>query len=174
MKKLLTLLLLCPLSNAVEYEAGVKTIYIEQKLFGTIDFRQPTTTVVGNVWLDNGFGLGVTIGKSSEVNNSKHIEGLEYSNAIKLFASYSVMFKHSIYDGIELYADVGVTDYRTSWKVNGKPPAWAHGMDSDYHWGFGVRYEIANDVILSVSYVDYYRKSNETTVGYSIGLTKFF
>ena len=175
MKKLILLLplLLCaPFTLSVEYEVGVKTIYIEQKLFGTIEFIQPTMSIVGNVWFDNGFGLGATVGVSDEADNKKR-GVVKYTNTIKLLTSYSVMFKHAVYDNVEVFADVGITDYRTLWTVNGERPEWARGVDSDIHYGVGIRY-IMDNLTMSFSYVDYYRSSDETTVGYSITLTSKF
>ena len=165
-------------SKAVEYDAGIKVIALKQELFGTIEFNQPVLSATGTLWLDNGLGLSTTIGKSTEVDNSKHIEGLDYTNKITLLTSYSILYKHELFENFDVYIEGGLTDYRSLWTVNDEYPLWSKSVDSDYHYGGGFRYSVDN-VVISIGYLDYYRHykkgyGQENTTGYSLSITTVF
>ena len=81
---------------------------------------------------------------------------------------------------MSLIASVGITEYHTTWKVDGVKPPWHHDADSHMpSWSVGFQYDIEPNVKIEAmyNYMYYKDKKNygiETTDAIGVGVAIAF
>lgn len=176
---LILLLLIGFNSHSSEYEVGVSYARVNQDLFGTISFPMDATIIDLTYWNDSGLGFRLSTGKSTETANSLFVKGFHYTNKIDSLWSGTLLYKYE-FDKWSTEFGVGKTDYKATWKVNGIIPVWGdNSADSDWSYYAGIRYKIEDNILLKLTYADWYRKEKsgygrETTRGFIVGLAYLF
>lgn len=179
MKYLIIILSLISINSIAEdYELGISYARVNQELFGTISFPMDAVIINGTVWNDAGFGVRLSIGRSTMTANSMYVKGRQYSNKIKALYSASALYRFNI-GKFKVITGVGKTDYKSVWTVNGESPVWANGTDSDWSYYAEITYPVEGSVYLSFGYADIYRKDKagqgrEETRAFTAGFVYLF
>lgn len=166
------ILLLVSFSCLAEKEVGISYMRVNQDLFGTISFPMDAAQLSYSYILDNGVGVKLIAGKSTETANSLYVEGFQYQNKIDSLFSGIVFYRHRISDKHSLDFGFGKTDYKSTWKVNGDVPEWGdNSADSDWSYHLNYHYKTGDNTHLNFGYSDIYRKHKE---GYGREETRVF
>lgn len=149
---------------------GLGTLRINQNLFGNIKFPMNAISLKSTAWYKD-FGFKILVAKSNGTKNSIELDK-KYTNKIDYLISSVFLYKYKINNEWSIIPGVGYTDYKTTWKVDGKKVFWSNDKDSDISYHLSFRYEININSSIELGYTDYYRKNKtdfgkETTRGYT-------
>ena len=175
------LLLLVSVSAMAEQEINLSYSHINQDLEfeNRIEFDMPAVSVGYSYFSEYGLGVELAVSRSTETPNTIELD-TKYQNKINALWSGSVVYKYGLSDDINLKTGVGITEYHTTWKVNGVEPAWSKGTDSHKPSYFvGIQYRLYGNLFLEASYRKMYEKmkedrGREVTYAHNIGLTYLF
>ena len=79
-------------------------------------------------WTDYNLGLKLTVARSTEAPNSVILDK-KYTNKINALWQAHIAYKYD-FDKLSLFSSAGITEYHTTWWVDGVEPAWSRGTDS--------------------------------------------
>tara|TARA_Y100000034_G_scaffold136730_1_gene215290 strand:+ start:1737 stop:2279 length:543 start_codon:yes stop_codon:yes gene_type:complete len=175
------LALVISFSAAAESELGVSYSRINQKL----DFAQPIHFKMDAIqlsytkyWL-GGLGTEIAVARSTETPNAYFIDK-HYQNKINALWSAHVVYKRPVTDRLNIKAGVGITEYHSTWRVNGVEPDWSKGTDSHKpSWFIGIQYDWHKWLTFEAGYRFQYEKTKvgygeETTDSITSGITVRF
>ena len=141
-----------------QQEFNASYLRINQNLFNTIEFPMDAVELSYSYISDNGLGLRLGLGRSTETANSLYVEGLRYSNKINAIYTSEVFYRYDISNDFSFDFGVGKTDYKSTWHVNGEKPAWSDGTDSDWSYHSRINWKVKDNISLTLGYSDIYRK----------------
>ncbi len=174
------LLLLISFNCFAQQEFNLSYLRVNQNL----EFKEPIRFKMDAIqlgytyWTDYNLGLKLTVARSTETPNSV-ILYKKYTNKINALWQAHIAYKYD-FDKLSVFASTGITEYHTTWWVDGVEPAWSKGTDSHKpSYCFGAQYKIETNFKLESSYCHMYDKDKkgygiETTDGFNIGITYIY
>lgn len=171
-------LLLISFNTLAHSELTLSYARINQKLFDKISFPMEAVKIDYDYVSKYDFGVNLSLARSTETANELN-HNIEYKNKITALYSASVFYRYELTNNLSFDAGVGITDYKSTWKVNGVIPEWGYGTDSDTSYFLKANYQLNQDWSLSAAYYNFYRKNKkgygrEETTAFSIGLKYVF
>lgn len=168
-------------SYSSEHQVGVSYARINQDLEfkKPIKFEMDAIQLSYNYWLDSGLGFRLAVARSTETPNSIILDK-KYTNKINALWKAHLTYKYEFNDDLSFIGGVGITEYHSTWWVDGKQPAWSEGIDSHKgSWFVGTQYRLFKNLLLELTYNYEYKKlkkgyGEEKTDSYSIGFTYNF
>lgn len=174
-------LLLISFNVLAEQEFNVSFSRINQDLEfkDRIEFDMNAVSVSYSYFTEYGLGAEIAISRSTETPNTVILD-TKYQNKINALWSGSIVYKYRYDNDLAFKYGVGITEYHSTWKVDGVEPAWSSGSDSHKPSYFiGAQYRLFNDLFLEASVRKMYEKmkedkGREITYSANIGFTYVF
>lgn len=176
-----SLLLLLSINCFSQEEFNVSYLRINQNL----EFEQPIRFKMDAIqlgytyWTDYNIGLKIALARSTNTPNSVILDK-KYENKINALWKAQIVYRERYSNNLSYISGVGITEYHSTWKVDGKEPSWSKGTDSHKpSWFVGVQYQINKDILIESVYSLEYEKhkegyGDETTESFSIGFSYIF
>lgn len=160
--KYLLVLLVC-FSVHAEQEFNISYSHIDQDLefANRIEFDMKAVSVSYSYFSDWGLGAEIVVSRSTETPNTIVLD-TKYTNKINALWSASVVYKQKINDDHFVKYGAGITEYHSTWKVDGEEPSWSKGTDSHKPSYFvAYQYRMYENVFFETSYRFMYEKQKE-------------
>ncbi len=175
------LLLLLSFNCFAQQEFNISYSRINQDLEFEKPIRLPMDAIQLSYtyWTDYGLGLRVAVARTSKTENSVNLDK-KYTNKINALWKGHITYKYGLSGDLSIISGVGITEYHSTWWVDGIEPAWSKGTDSHRpSWFIGTQYRLVKDMFLEFNYSYEYKKfkkgyGEEKTDSYSIGFTYNF
>lgn len=175
------ILLLLSFNALAEQEINLSYSHINQdfNFANRIEFDMLAASVSYSYFTDMGLGVELGLSRSKETKNTIKLDTL-YENKINFLWSGSVVYKYELSDNFNVKAGVGITEYKSTWKVNGVEPSWSKGSDSyKPSWFLGLQYKLTDSLSVEFSRRYMYKKmkadkGEEVTYAHNIGFTYSF
>lgn len=164
-----------------DQEINISYSHINQDLEfdNRIEFDMPSVSLSYSYFTDMGLGIELAISRSTDAPNTIKLN-TEYTNKINALWSLSGVYKYKLNDDFSFKVGAGITEYHSTWTVNGTEPAWSKGTDSHKpSWFIGFQYRLIDNLYLEGSRRFMYEKmkedkGREVTYSHNIGLTYLF
>lgn len=164
-----------------EQEFNLSYSHIDQDLEfkPRIEFDMKAVSLSYSYFTDLGLGLELAVSRSTETPNTIALDK-KYVNKINASWSASVVYKYELTGNHFVKVGAGLTEYHSTWWVNGKEPSWSKGTDSHKPSYFlGYQYKFSESFLLETSYRFMYEKEKEergreVTSAFNLGFTIAF
>jgi len=175
------LLLLISFNCLASDEFNVSFLRINQvlKFSEPIHFKMDAVQLGYTYWHDSGLGFKLNVARSTDTPNAFYI-GKDYRNKINALWQGQITYKYDVNDKFSLISCIGITEYHSTWKVDGIEPSWSKGTDSHKpSYCVGFQYDIEPRVKIEAMYSYMYFKDKENygeevTYAFGAGLTYSF
>lgn len=149
--------------SVVTHELNLSYSRVNQKL----GFKQPILFKMDAIQVSytyywwKGLGTEIAVARSTETPNAYYIDK-HYQNKINALWSAHMVYSYPLNDTISIKAGIGITEYHSTWKVNGEEPEWSEGTDSHKpSWFVGLQAWWNENVSWEVGYRFQYEKMKE-------------
>lgn len=128
-----------------EHSVSLSYLKVRQDLFNTISFSANAAQIGYNYFHSSGLGFKVTLARSTQTGDSLYKgTGEFYQNKINSLYQVQVLYRYSITEQLSAVIGYGITEYKSTWLVDGVAPHWSHGSDAGKGYSYGLQYKYSN------------------------------